>query len=63
MRWIATKFIPCPPSEKQKENCVNRCQDSQERLQRNPEFLSKIITGDEMWVHVYHPETKQQSSQ
>jgi hypothetical protein len=39
------------------------CQDCQERLERNPEFFSNIITGEEMWVHMYNPETKQQSSQ
>jgi len=62
MHWIVTKCIPCLLSEK-KEKCVSTCQDRQERPERNPEFLSRIITGDEMWVQMYHPETKQQSSQ
>jgi hypothetical protein len=25
------------------------------------EFLSRIVTGDEMWVHHYEPESKRQS--
>jgi hypothetical protein len=33
------------------------------RLERDPESLLKIITGDETWVYRYDPETKQQSSQ
>jgi hypothetical protein len=39
------------------------CQHLQGRLGRDPEFLLKIITGDEMWVYKPDPETKQQSSQ
>jgi hypothetical protein len=62
MHWIATKCIHSLFSEK-KEYCVSTCHDYQERLETNPEFLSRIITGDEMWVQMYHPETKQQSSQ
>jgi hypothetical protein len=34
-------------SEEQ-EYHVNVCQDLQERLERDPQFLLKIITGDEM---------------
>jgi hypothetical protein len=63
MHPIATKCIPCLLSEKKKENCVSTCQDHQERLERNPEILSTIITDNEMWVQMYHPETKQQLSQ
>jgi hypothetical protein len=59
MHWIATKCIHSLLSEK-KENCVSTCQDHQERLETNPEFLSRINTSDEMWVQMYHPETKQQ---
>jgi hypothetical protein len=29
----------------------------------DPEFLKTVITGDEMWVYGYDPETKVQSSQ
>lgn len=31
--------------------------------QEGPSFLSRIITGDETWVHYYEPESKQQSRQ
>jgi hypothetical protein len=39
MCQIAAKFVPCLPSEEQKENHVNTCQDLQGRLEREPELL------------------------
>jgi hypothetical protein len=38
-------------------------QDPQERIERDSELLSKIITDDETWAYGYDPETKQQPSQ
>ena len=44
-----------------------RCRISQGHLDRYAEegdaFLSRIVTGDESWVHHYDPETKQQSKE
>jgi len=35
-----------------------------ERFKRNPkEFLRRVVTVDETWIHHYTPETKQQSKQ
>jgi hypothetical protein len=34
-----------------------------EQVRNDPDFLSKVITGDESWIYGYDPETKQQSSQ
>ena len=31
-------------------------------VQEDPEFLSKVITADETWLHHFDPESKQQSS-
>ena len=45
MRQIAANFMPHVLSEQQKENLVETCQDIQEGLEREPEFLSKMITG------------------
>ena len=60
---FAAKFMPSLLSEAQKENHVNMCQGLQERLETDPEFFSKVITGDEMWVYGYHQKTKQDLSQ
>jgi hypothetical protein len=34
-----------------------------EQVRNDPDFLSKVVTGDESWIYGYDPETKQQSSQ
>ena len=39
-----------------------RCSPSCKK-QLDPNFLSRVITGDESWLYNYDPETKQQSSQ
>ena len=38
-------------------------QDLPGRLEIEPHFLDKIITGDETWVFDYDPETKRQSEE
>jgi hypothetical protein len=62
MHSIAAKFVPSLVSEREKENCVNMCQNPQVRLERSPKFLSKITTGDEMWVYGYDLETSNSHS-
>jgi hypothetical protein len=44
MCLIAAKFVPNVLSQEQKNNHVNECQDFHKRHERNPEFLSKVIT-------------------
>jgi hypothetical protein len=51
-------------SEQQKENFIKTLQDIQEGLEKDPEFLSNIITcHGKTWVCKYSQETQQQSSQ
>jgi hypothetical protein len=38
---------PSLPKEQQKKNLVNTCSALEERSERDPEFLSQTITGDE----------------
>ena len=47
----------------QKENHVSVCTELKDRLHTDPDFMAKIVTGDESWVYGYDPETKIQSSQ
>ena len=42
-------------------NRLEICQDLLGRLEIEPDFLDKVITGDESWVFNYEPEIKQQS--
>jgi len=48
-------------SVEQKVNRLEISQDLLGRLEIEPDFLHKVITGDESWVFDYDPETKRQS--
>lgn len=63
MHRVAARFVPKVLNNDQKELRVEICQDMLQRVEDDPSFLSRIITGDETWVYGYDPETKQQSSQ
>ncbi|VVC25866.1 Transposase, type 1 [Cinara cedri] len=61
LRRVAAKFVPRLLIEQQKQGRVESCSSLKEEFQNDPDFFSKVITGDESWF--YDPETKQQSSQ
>ena len=63
MRRVAAKFVPRLLKDDQKLSRVNVCKELQQRVEHEPDFMSRVITGDETWVYGYDPETKQQSSQ
>jgi len=39
------------------------CTELQKAVRNDPNFLSRVITGDESWLYNYDPETKQESLQ
>jgi len=63
MNSVGAKFVPRILTPKQKERRVAICQELRQRAVDDPSFMSRVITGDEIWVCVYDPEAKQQSSQ
>jgi hypothetical protein len=63
MKHVAAKFVPQLLSQEQKEFRTEVAQDLLETANNDPDFLKKVITGDESWVYGYDPETKSQSSQ
>jgi len=63
MKRVAAKFVPHLLSEDQRANRLDVCREMKDQLKSDPDFLSKIITGDESWCKGYDPETTQQSSQ
>ena len=63
MRRIAAKFVPRLLNNDQRDRRVQVCTELQEAVRHDPNFLSRVITGDESWVYAYDPETKQQSTQ
>jgi len=63
MRRVAAKFVPRLLAQDQKNIRLTLCQELKNQIESDPNFLSKVITGDESWCYVYDPETKQASSQ
>ena len=59
MRKVCTKMVPKNLMTEQ-VNRRNVCLDLLDRLEREPEFFSRVITGDESWILEYYPETKRQ---
>jgi hypothetical protein len=62
-KCLAVKFVPWLPSQEQKEFCAEGAEDLLETTNIDTDFLQMVITGDEVWVYGYDPETKAQSSQ
>jgi len=58
MRRVAAKFVPCLLTEDQQQSRLPVCQDLKRELQNDPNFLSRVITGDESWCYGYDPESK-----
>jgi hypothetical protein len=61
MRRISARFVLRLLSDDQEALCVSVCRELKQQARDDPNFISSIITGDETWVYVYDPETKQQS--
>ena len=49
MKRVAAKFVPRVFSEDQRASRLVVCREMKDQLKTNPNFLSKIITGDESW--------------
>ena len=63
MKCVMAKFIQWLLPPEQKEHCAIVANDLIQTSTNEPDFLKKVITGDELWVYSYNPETKAQSSQ
>jgi len=61
MRKVCANMVPKKLTTEQKANRKDVCLDLLDRLEREPEFYSRDITGDESWILEYDPETKRQS--
>ena len=47
----------------QRDHCIQVCTELQNAVRHDPNFLSRVITGDESWLYDYDQDTKQQSLQ
>jgi AraC-like DNA-binding protein len=60
---VVAKFVPKLLLQEHQQLHLEAARDMLECANGDPEFLKTVITGDEMWVYGYDPETKVQSSQ
>jgi len=56
MNHVAAKFVPRLLTEDQKNSRLNICYDLREQVGNDPQILSKVVTGDEIWCYSYDPE-------
>ena len=61
MRNVCDKMVPKILTTEQTANRRDVFLDLLDRLEREPEFFNRVITGDESWILDYDPETKCQS--
>jgi len=47
----AEKFVPRLLTKDQKNNRLNVCYDLKGKVGNDPQFLSKVVTGDEPWCY------------
>ena len=50
MRKVCAKTVPKNLTTERKASRRELCLDLLDRLEREPEFLSRVITGDESWI-------------
>jgi len=58
MRKVCAKMVPKKLKTEQMANRRDVCLDLLDRLEREPEFFSCVITAHESWILEYDPETK-----
>ncbi len=46
----------------QKNDCVSACQENLSLIKDVPDFLNRVRTCDESWVHYFDPKSEQESS-
>lgn len=63
MRRVAARFVPKELNFLQKDHRVQVSLDMLDRVNSDPTFMERIITGDETWVYEYDMLTSQQSSE
>ena len=61
VRWLCAAFVLTVNHKRDHVTISKQCL---EMFQRNPdEFLHRFITVDEIWIHYFTPEMKEQSKQ
>ena len=56
MKCVMAKFVPWLLLPEQKEHCAAVANDLIQTATNEPDFLEKVITGDEWWAYGCDPE-------
>ena len=63
MRKLTARCIPKSLSDEQMATRASVCSALLKRFRSKDDFLLRLVTVDETWVHYYEPENKAQSRQ
>ena len=63
MRKLTASWVPESLSDEQMATRASVCSALLKRFRSKDDFLLRLVTVDEMWVHYYEPENKAQSRQ
>ena len=58
VRKVCAKMVPKNLTTEQKGNSRDVCLDLLDCLEREPEFFSRVITGEKSWILEYGPRDK-----
>ena len=61
MRKLTVRWVPKSLGDEQMETRASVCSALLKRLRSKDDFLLRLVTVDETWVHYYEPENKAQS--
>ena len=61
MKRVAARLVPKDLNFLQKLNRVKIAEDMLERVNSDPTFIKRIVTGDETWVYEFDMQTSQQA--
>ena len=63
MRKLTARWVPKSLSDEQMATRASVCSALLKRFRSKDDFLLRLVTVDETWVHYYDPENKAQSRQ
>ena len=63
MRKLTARWVPKSLSDEQMATRASVCSVLLKRFRSKDDFLLRLVTVDETWVHYYEPENKAQSRQ
>ena len=60
-RKVSARWVPRQLTAGLKQRRADICEQLVRRFERGDDFLTRLVTGDETWVHYHTPETKRAS--